>query len=460
VAGVSAVALIMTAPGQTILVSQLNAPLTAELGLSAIAVNSSYMIATVVAALPLVYVGAMTDRLGPRRMLAITALLFALGCVAMALAQGLATVLIGFFLLRFLGQGALAMVAQHALAMWFHRRLGSIQGIKSVLIFSAWIPLPLLTTALIAGVGWRWTWVIFGATIAATVIPLALRFVHDRPEDIGLRLDGDRDAERIGEELPEATGAGPYPGLPDDDDDDDGEGHDDADDRGADKSDRSAAVPRSIPAHANDWTLAEVRRTATFWIITSAFFLSPLVGTALIFDMQAMLEANGGSAFASAMPLSVWTAVMAVMAIPAGILTDRVRVSILVSIGMALVALSPLVLWIHAEPLMAAVAMAVFAIGQTLVAASGSAAVARFYGRAHHGAIRATIARIGVFGTGLGPLVTGGSVYLTGGYSVALVALAVICIPVVVASIRLAPPQRRMDASPPTTTREPERRVD
>src|SRR5690606_7566649 len=40
-----------------------------------------------------------------------------------------AMVFVAFFLLRFLGQGSLSMVSGHAVAMWFHARLGRMEGI-------------------------------------------------------------------------------------------------------------------------------------------------------------------------------------------------------------------------------------------------------------------------------------------------------------------------------------------
>jgi len=443
VAAVSAVALIATAPGQTMLVSLLNAPLTAELGLRPLTINAAYTVATVAAALPLVYVGALTDRIGPRKALVLVAAAFALACAAMAAAHGIVTVVIGFFLLRFLGQGSLALVAQHSIAMWFHRRLGSIQGIKLVVIFAAWVPVPLLTATMIDSLGWRSTWLIFGAAVALSVIPLTLRFVRDRPEDIGLRLDGDPpeppahsvDAvredvrETVGEDLPEATGAGPHPGIPE-----------------------TARVAASLAA-GTDWTLAQARRTSAFWILSASFFLSPLIGTALLFDMQPILERSWGPSadssaearVAAATAITVWTATMGIMSLPAGFLTDRVRARVLVGVGMVMMALSPIVLWARTDLLGAGASMALFAAGQSLVAASGSAAVARYYGRRHHGAIRASMARIGVIGAGLGPLITGLSVQFTDGYAVGLFGMALLCVPVAIAAPRLtAPPARQV----------------
>ncbi|TVQ31442.1 MAG: MFS transporter [Phycisphaeraceae bacterium] len=407
IGAVSSIAYIASAPGQTFIISLINVPVSETFGIAPLTLNTAYMVATVAAAFPLVYIGRMTDRLGPRRALALVAGLFGLGCLAMASAWGALGVFIGFFLLRFLGQGSLSLVSQHVLAMWFHRRLGSIQGIKQVVVFAVWVPLPLMAAWLIGEVGWRWAYVIFGAAVALSVIPPALLFVRDRPEDLGLRMDNDP-APALSE--PDASYAEPE------------------------------ADPPSAPTPEHAWTLREALRTRAYWILASTFFLTPLIGTAMLFDMQPLLLSRDLSASGAAAAVSAWTATMAVMALPAGLLTDRVRASALISAGMTLIGVSSIMLLLGQSIVAVCAAMVVYGLGQTVVAACGSAAVARYFGRAHHGAIRASITRIAVIGTGLGPLFTGLSVAITGAYVAALMAFAILCLPLAVASMALAPP--------------------
>lgn len=270
---------------------------------------------------------------------------------------------------------------------------------------------------------------IFGGLVATFVIPPALWLVRDQPEELGLRMDGDplepRDPrERRGEELPEATGAGPYPGESDPD------------------------APRANPAReAADWTLRAALRTRSYWTLAGLFFVSPLIGTALLFDLQPILVSRGMPATAAALPVSIWTATMAAMALPAGLLADRLRARRLVPLAALGIAASPLVLWQSAGRTAVIAALVCSAVGQSLGAAAGSASVARYFGRSHHGAIRASLARIGVIGAGLGPLGTGLSASLTADYAAALLGFAALCLPLFAASCGLAPP-RRTHASP------------
>jgi MFS family permease len=408
VAAVSTLAFVATGPGQTMTVSLFNTSLREAFGISELSLNTAYTIATVAAAFPLVLVGRVADRLGVRLVMALIAVAFGAGCLAMTFAQGLVTVFLAFFLLRFLGQGSLALVSQHALAMWFHRRLGTIHGIKQVLVFMIWIPFPPLTLWLIDEVGWRNAYVVFGIAIAAVITPLTLIFVRDKPEDLDLRVDNDPEDD-FEEIAPDPTAVDP----------------------------ESAAGTRPrIPG----FTLPQAMRTRAYWTLAACFFAPPLIGTAMLFDMQPILAVHGVGVEPAAAVTSAWITSMAVMAIPSGWLTDRLRPSALLALGMALIAISSVALLMARSAFVASGAMACFGAGQSLVAACAAATVARYFGRANHGAIRSSLTRIGVVGTGLGPIFTGLSVEYAGAYEPALWIFGAMCVPVMVAALGLTQP--------------------
>ncbi|MDQ3032069.1 MAG: MFS transporter [Myxococcota bacterium] len=391
-AAVATVALFASAPGQTFVVSLFNASLSRELRVEALALNVAYTIATVAAGLPLVYVGALADRFGPRRALAGVALAFALACVVMSSVVDVVTMFVGFFLLRFLGQGALTLVAHHTVAMWFHRRLGSVHAVMQVSLFAAWAFVPMAVQASITSLGWRITYLVLGAVVALAVAPPALRFVRDRPEDLGLRLDG-ASAEHVAE----------------------------------------TEIAFSLRA---------ARRTRAYWTLALVFFVSPLIGTALLFDMQPILAARGVDADRAAVAITAWTATMAIFALPAGALTDRVHPAPLLAVASIGMAIACGLAWRASTGLEMAIAMVVLGASQSTISSVAPAAVARFFGRTNHGAIRASISRIAVFGTGLGPLSTGLSSHFTSGYEVALLGFAAASMPVaLVCAFLRAPPQ-------------------
>ena len=387
-------ALVLTAPGQTMLVSLLNLPLRETFGVSPLALNSAYTAATIAASLPLVWVGSLTDRIGPRRMLVLVALLFGGACLFTSQIANQPMILAAFFGLRFLGQGSLALVSSHALAMWFDRRLGTLSGLRQVALFALWALLPALTVQMIEQLGWRQTWAVFGLVVPAVLCPLAWCLVRDTPEELGLAIDGDA----------------PEPG-----------GAPDAD---------------VLTGH----TLREALRTPAYWVLVSAAVLPPMIGTALLFDIQPLLAARGVDPRSAAGIVGAWSLTMALMALPSGRLVDSRPPGQLLAAGCVAIAAS-CATWLVVGSREAAIgAMAICAVGQSLIASTVGATTARFFGRRHHGAIRSSLTRIGGISTGLGPLAFGVSQRASGGFEVALAGFALICLPAAVASRWLVSP--------------------
>lgn len=82
-----------------------------DLGLGRSAVSGAYTMGTLAASLSLPFVGRQIDRVGPSRAVIVIATLFALACAFMGLVAGFVTLIIGFTMLRGLGQGALSLVS-------------------------------------------------------------------------------------------------------------------------------------------------------------------------------------------------------------------------------------------------------------------------------------------------------------------------------------------------------------
>lgn len=394
VLAVATVAQLLTAPGQTLLVSMLNVPLREAFGMDALTLNTAYAVATITASLPLVWIGTSTDRHGPRRMLIAVSLAFAGACLFTAAAANVAMVFAAFFLLRFLGQGSLSMVSGHAVAMWFHRRLGRMEGFRTVALFGAGAPLPALTLWLMGEVGWRSTWAIFGIVVGVTVSVLAWRFVVDRPESLGLGLDA--------EQPPVAT----------------------AEPSGSERG----------------WTLRDALRARSYYLLALATALPPMIGTAVIFDIAPLLGARGLDASTAALAVGVWSASMAVLAIPVGHLVDRLRPSWLLTSGSLAIALGCGILLRAASTPEVVAAMLALAVGQSSCGPTVLATTARYFGRSHHGAIRSSLTRVGIIATGVGPFVFGWSQHGTGSYQTALLGFIGACVVVASTMTRLKPP--------------------
>ena len=96
----------LTAPGQTIGVSVFVDPVIEALSLTRSEVSTAYLIGTLVGAAVLLPVGRFIDKVGASRAMTRIGLALGLGLLAMAGVQGFVTLVIGFTLIRWLGQGS------------------------------------------------------------------------------------------------------------------------------------------------------------------------------------------------------------------------------------------------------------------------------------------------------------------------------------------------------------------
>ena len=120
---------VATGPGQTYGVSVFNPYIRRALDLSHSEISGAYMLGTSLASLPMISVGALMDRYGPRRILVGVVLLFGLACVGISQATGWVTVFLSFLMLRMLAQGSMGLLTPNTLDMWFNARLGFAGGV-------------------------------------------------------------------------------------------------------------------------------------------------------------------------------------------------------------------------------------------------------------------------------------------------------------------------------------------
>ena len=398
IAAACTVALVASAPGQTVVVSQFNDSFTTTLGLSATALSTAYLIGTATAAMPLTLVGSVADKFGPRRVMFVVALLFGLACIAAGQARSLLVLTLCFFCLRFLGQGSLSMLSGHVLALWYERKLGTINGIKMVFAQVGFMASPWSAIWLIEAAGWRWAYAVLGVMVWVVVLPLAAFVLRDRPEELGQAIDGDPLPEQTKDESPQ-------------------------------------------PRHADPaFTLKQTLATRAFWIVAGATVLSGFTGTALLFHSQPILIARELDPTMSAAMSTSWALAVAVFVLPFGRLSDRLPPRVLLPIAGVLMAASPALVIVADSVVLLCTAMAIYGVAMAIGTAVGVPTIARYFGRAHHGSIRGFTTFLGVAGTGLGPVVLGVSYDSTGSFTTGLLACAALAVMLAGASLTLKRP--------------------
>ena len=403
---------VATSPGQTYGVSVFNPHWRTSLSLSHSELSGAYMLGTLLASLPMTLVGAVMDRYGPRRTLAVVAALFGLVCAGVSQVSGLFTLFVAFLFLRMLGQGAMGLLAANTLAMWFNRRLGFAGGISSLGFTAAMAAIPALNLWLIASYGWRGSYVILGAAVWILLLPLLGVLFRDRPEDVGQKPDGFPWDPRSDPARGKGLGPGPA----------------------------SAVTSGEIGAET-EYDLAGAMRTRTYWILAGASAAWSMIFTGIIFHLVQLFLDSGLSEGEAAAAFTTIALSLAVSRFVGGIMADRLPLNILLTLSLAC-ATGATVLLVRMSSLWTAQAFAVAqGAGSGMMMAVSTTLWARYYGRRHLGKILGSLTTIGVAASSLGPFVMGYTHDLFGRYDEALWVFATLFGAIAVIGLLATPPK-------------------
>jgi MFS family permease len=357
---VAGLGIFASGPGQSHTFSVFVGPIGEDLGLSKAAIAGAYGLATLAAAFLLPKMGRLVDRYGPRRMMFVVTLGLGLACLAFGAAGGIVTLALGFGALRFLGQGSLMMNSANLVAQWFSRKRGFAMGLMSLGFAASMAVHPPLGQYLIAQFGWRWAWVILGLMTWLILLPPVLLLLVDKPEDKGLRPDGD---------------AAPAAGT-------------------------------SEPA-IDGLALPEALRTSTFYLLVVGWFSMSMLITTLHFYQVSILTAQGVSAEIAARVFPVSALVLAVSMPFVGRLFDRVRTRYVFAAGLTILAAALLGVTLVSDLPSAIAYAALFGLNNAFSLTMFGYLMPRYFGRKHLGSLQGTGQLVAVIGASLGPLPVG-----------------------------------------------------
>jgi MFS family permease len=391
------ITMVAASPGQTFGVSVFNPYIRQALSLSHTEISSAYMLGTFLASLPMIYVGALMDRYGLRRTLTGVVILFGCACLGISQASGLTSIFFSFLFLRMLGQGAMELLANNTLAMWFHTRLGFAAGLVSVTGGLIMGLVPTFHLWLIQLLTWRWAYAFLGLIVWAAMLPLLGIFFRNRPEEIGQKVDGGlREGRR--------------------------------DDGGANVEERSFSLSQAI-------------KTRAYWIMAMSMALPSMIVTGMHFHVVQIYLDSGLTEADAATMFTISAVSYAIFMFCGGLLADRLPLNILLAFAMAGLSGTILTL-LHMSSLWTSQIFAgVMGIGQGTLSAVGATLWVRYYGRAHLGKIRGSLATVGVAASSTGPFLMGAGHDYFGGYHEVLWVFAALTIPMVFVGLFATPPK-------------------
>ena len=401
--GLSTLAISLTLPGQTIGVSSFADHLTTDLAISATSLSTAYLIGTISGSLAMPAIGRWIDRTGVRKTMILIATAFSIAVAYMGTVRHLWMLVIGFVGIRMLGQGALSLVGQTSIALWFDQKRGLAFGLSMTASAGLMSLGPLGLTSLIENFGWRWAWVISAVCIFLILVPATWRWMEDRPESLGQRPDG------------------------------------------------GASQAGDVSAVIDHYTVREAAATNAFWVLTGVMVVSSALITGVTFHHFALMEAAGlttGEAAAVFVPQMVGT-------VAAGFiwawLTDRVSAKfLLVSCQASLLGAHLSYAWVS-PGIGAAIYSLLLGANGGSIRALASALYPKWFGTENIGAIRGLATAFGVGSSAIGPLIVALGFRATGDYVSLNYFLALVPGVAIFASFLLKAPEKSSNDRQPTT---------
>ena len=379
---VSVVGSVMTSPGQTYAFSIFIERFIEDLGISRSVVSTLYTIGTLTASLALPYVGRQIDKRGPRIMVGIISILFAIACFYMSFVQNVVMLGIGFVFMRMLGQGSLNITSGIIINQWWVRKRGMILGIAGVLATLLGSGLfPSFLHQLIGTFGWRPSYRILALMMVGIMLPVGVIFYRSKPEDYGLLPDGDKSP--------------------------------------ADSGKQSTPIVQEV-----NWTSAQATRTKTFWMIGLGLASISMLNTGLQFHMVSIFQDAGLSATVAANAYMSIAFTAALFRLIGGYLVDRVPVRFILCAALigqtACLLLAPRI----QDSASAFIYGVVLGITGSLQMTVSTVVWAKYFGRKHLGSITGIASLLGSGSSALGPMPMGIARDILGSYTQALTVLA------------------------------------
>jgi MFS family permease len=154
-------------------------------------ISLAFTIHNLTAALFIPLAGRLVDRYGPRKVLLPFTAVFGLILISgWFLSEAIWRLYMFYFALGVVSGGAGAMSYTDVVSHWFDRQRGLAISVMMLGMGLGAIVIPSVTQRLVATLGWRLAYTVFGCSIMLIPLPVVAAFLKERPEEMGLLPDG------------------------------------------------------------------------------------------------------------------------------------------------------------------------------------------------------------------------------------------------------------------------------
>jgi MFS family permease len=405
------IGVLLSAPGQTVGISVFTDFLIRDLGISRESLSFAYLVGTMLSSFLLTYAGKFYDKFGARTTAMLAGFFLGLALVYMSFLTAItslfkslfnstyneivvfALITIGFFFVRFFGQGTLTMASKNMVMKWFERKRGMASAIMGIAISFGFSYSPKIFDDMIVNFGWEITWRIIGIFVASLFVLFTYFTFRDNPEQFGLVPDGNV--------------------------------HDD-------KKNKSVKYKPN-----KDYTLAEAKVTFNFWIFNLTLSLQALYITALTFnivDIFTKADLSREDAILIFLPVSV---IAVIFQLVGGYLADFIRLKYLLMVQLSGMLLSMFALVFLSGGLPLYLIILGIGIASGLFGVISTVCWPRFYGTKYLGEISGFSMSWVVAGSALGPYLFSLLSDFYGDYSSSGIVMSIICVVLLILSFRI-----------------------
>ena len=149
-------------------------PLVDEFGWPRAAIAGASSVAFFLMGLFGVLVGRVNDKVGPRKVMAITGFLFGLGHLLMSRLGAVWQLYLFYGVIVGIGMSSVDVIALSTTARWFVRNRGIMTGIVKIGTGAGQFIIPFVASILIISYGWRSSYIIIGAAVLLLLVASAL----------------------------------------------------------------------------------------------------------------------------------------------------------------------------------------------------------------------------------------------------------------------------------------------
>lgn len=360
--------------GQTFFISLSGGAIRQEYGLSNGEFGLVYMVATLASALTLPFLGKIVDHITVSATVLITVPALAVATFAMGLSNSILMLVGVLYFLRLFGQGMMTHISLTAMGKWYSIYRGRAVSISVVGFQAGEAFLPIIYSAALIMFTWRQTWT-FAAIILVLVALPTIYFLMK--------------VERIPSDADQA---------------------------------------HSNNSKVKNWTRLEVVKDKYFWALLIAVLAPSTIGTTLFFHQDYLLEIRGWEKLQFSLSFTVMAVMTFCFALIAGHLVDRFSAVSLLPVFLIPLGAACFAMASFTDISGSYIFMGLLGVSYGMSSTLFGALWPEIYGTKYLGSVRSIIIAMMVFGTAIGPGLSGYLIDIGVSYPLQISAMGIYCL--------------------------------